>query len=138
MIDAAPAVAELGWWPSDVAMRAVDGLAATTGMPYWVSIAVTTLALRTLFLPVGILTQRNSARMTLLRPEMDQLRQAMEVRATLSRPRRRPRGIRRSHPASVELRSLGCGWCRCCLEPMTRNHSRLIFCDHEVSVLPTL
>lgn len=83
VIDIAPVVGELGWWPSELAMRAIDGLATTTGWPYWMSIAAITIGLRTMLFPLGLLTQRNSARMSVMRPEMDELRAAMEVRNTV-------------------------------------------------------
>lgn len=80
MIEASvPAVVELGLYPVEIAMQVIDGLASTTGMPYWASIITITLILRSAMLPLAIVTTRNSARMGLMKPEQDALKQALEV-----------------------------------------------------------
>lgn len=66
--------------PVEVAMKAIDGLVTTTGMPYWASIAAVTLGIRTLLLPLGIDAIRNSKRMAIVQPELDLLKKSMEVR----------------------------------------------------------
>lgn len=63
-----------------LAMAAIDGLHTSTGMPYWVTIVAITMALRTAIVPVGVLSGRNAARTALMKPEMDQLQAAMEVK----------------------------------------------------------
>lgn len=77
--DAAPAVVELGLFPTDVAMRVLDGFATATGLPYWMSIVAVTMALRTFMVPFSLIASRNAARMSLMKPEMDRLKEGMEV-----------------------------------------------------------
>lgn len=62
------ALAELGSWPSDYAIRLIELLHTTTGMPYWSTIIMMTLLLRTLLFPMVIKTSKNVAKMTLMRP----------------------------------------------------------------------
>ncbi|KAG5179146.1 hypothetical protein JKP88DRAFT_264347 [Tribonema minus] len=46
--------AELGHFPSDYAIRLVEAMHCFTGLPYWQSIAVTTVLLRLLLLPLQL------------------------------------------------------------------------------------
>ncbi len=69
----------LGWWPSDLAILAVDGVHAATGMPYWATIVAITLGIRTAILPIGLLAARNGARTAAMKPEMDALQEAIKV-----------------------------------------------------------
>ncbi|CAM9345839.1 unnamed protein product, partial [Sphacelaria rigidula] len=66
-------------YPVDLAMRLIDLTATATGLPYWASIALITVSFRAVMLPLGIVTARNSARMAIMKPELDQLKKAMEV-----------------------------------------------------------
>jgi len=71
-------VGQLGNWPSDYAIRLVELAHEMSGLPYWATIVVATLALRTILTPFTVMTAQNAARMTLLRPEMDALTERMK------------------------------------------------------------
>lgn len=80
MIEASvPSAVELGLYPVEIAMQVIDGIASTTGMPYWASIVLITVMLRSAMLPLAVVTTRNSARMGLMKPEQDALKEALEV-----------------------------------------------------------
>lgn len=80
MLEAAPATFKLALYtPPHLAMSAVDGFHAATGMPYWMTIVAITLAIRTAILPVGVLSARNAARTAAMKPEMDLLQEAIKV-----------------------------------------------------------
>lgn len=70
---AVEAAAVLGNWPADYAIRLLEFLHQTSGLPYWETIIASTLVLRLLLFPMVINTARGAARMTLMRPEMDAL-----------------------------------------------------------------
>lgn len=50
-----------------------------TGLPWWLAIGTATLAIRTLLLPVTLMTMRNSARMGALKDEIAERREAVMV-----------------------------------------------------------
>lgn len=61
---------------------AVDGLNwihDTTGLPWWVVIIGTTVAVRFALLPFGIKVQRNNARMNLIKPKIDAEKQKLDA-----------------------------------------------------------
>lgn len=70
---AVEAAAVLGNWPADYAIRLLEFLHQTSGLPYWETIIASTLVLRLILFPMVINTARGAARMTLMRPEMDAL-----------------------------------------------------------------
>lgn len=88
--------------PPQLAMMAVDGLHAATGMPYWMTIVAITLGIRTAILPVGVLGARAGARTAAMTPEMDALQDAIKVGATV-RASERPRA-----------QTVCCGWLTGC------------------------
>lgn len=65
--------------PPDLAIMAVDGVHAATGMPYWMTIVAVTLGIRSALLPIGVLAARNGARTGAMKPEMDALQAAIKV-----------------------------------------------------------
>lgn len=65
--------------PPNLAIMAVDGLHAATGMPYWMTIVAITLGIRSAILPIGVLAARNGARTAAMKPEMDALQAAIKV-----------------------------------------------------------
>lgn len=67
---AAGPVSELGWLPPDIMLRLVDALHAATGLEWWASIVLGTVALRLVMLPVIVHAVRNKCKMTLMQPEM--------------------------------------------------------------------
>lgn len=48
-----------------------------TGLPWWLAIGASTLAIRSLLLPVTLMTMRNSARMSALKPDIEEKREAV-------------------------------------------------------------
>jgi YidC/Oxa1 family membrane protein insertase len=96
-------VADLGYGLSDLAIRALDVIHATSGLPWWATIVATTFAVRTMLLPItvtsvrhlraffllhhhGLTTDdpldgmqlRNSEKMKAFQPEMEKLKEEME------------------------------------------------------------
>mmetsp|Transcript_40809 Transcript_40809/g.53775 ORF Transcript_40809/g.53775 Transcript_40809/m.53775 type:complete len:405 (-) Transcript_40809:358-1572(-) len=55
----------IGYAPTELVMRAIEIIHLTTGMPYWGSIVISTLALRTLTLPIHIQTKKSAAKMVI-------------------------------------------------------------------------
>jgi hypothetical protein len=76
---AVEALPELGYYPSHIVMQGIEALHVTTGLPYWATIIAATFGLRSMMLPLAFRTMRNSARMALLKPElqlvMDRMKQ---------------------------------------------------------------
>jgi YidC/Oxa1 family membrane protein insertase len=52
---------------------AMEWIHTTTGVPWWGAIIGATLMVRTLLLPVAVYQQRNTAKMTIIRPKIDEL-----------------------------------------------------------------
>ncbi|TMW57257.1 hypothetical protein Poli38472_003182 [Pythium oligandrum] len=73
------AVANLGYSLSDLAIRALEAVHITTGLPWWATIVATTFAIRTALLPLTIKSLRNADRMKAFQPEMDKLRDEMDA-----------------------------------------------------------
>lgn len=61
---------ELGWSGPDIAIQLIDNLHLFADVPYWQAIVGFTVGLRILLLPVALKTVVNSARMAVLRPDM--------------------------------------------------------------------
>ncbi|RMX63521.1 hypothetical protein KXD40_005664 [Peronospora effusa] len=72
----------LGYGFSDIAIRSLDMIHSTTGLPWWATIIVTTVAVRTVFFPVTVLVMRHSAKMKLFQPDMEKLREEMDANPT--------------------------------------------------------
>lgn len=51
-------VADLGFGLSDLAIRSLDMIHATTGLPWWATIIATTFAVRTAFFPITVISVR--------------------------------------------------------------------------------
>lgn len=52
-------VADLGYGLSDLAIRSLDVIHATTGLPWWATIIATTVAVRMAFLPITVVSVRS-------------------------------------------------------------------------------
>jgi len=81
-VDAGAVVAALeplGWWPGHLVMQGVEALHVASGLPYWATIVVITLGLRTAMLPLAFGTMRNSARMAVMKPEMELVTERMKL-----------------------------------------------------------
>ena len=59
------------YWPPDMAIDWLNYMAETTGMPYAMCIAGTTLAIRVAVFPLFVTAQRNQSRMAHMKPELD-------------------------------------------------------------------
>ncbi|CAM9120991.1 unnamed protein product [Choristocarpus tenellus] len=81
----------MGFAPSELAMRVVDWVHVTGGLPYWAAIGCITLALRSIIFPVGLLSIRNSSRLAIMKPEMDLLKASIEDDPNSSQVRRADR-----------------------------------------------
>ncbi|KAM3568112.1 hypothetical protein VYU27_009759, partial [Nannochloropsis oceanica] len=79
---AAVAIQTLENWPSDHAIRILEFLHDTTGMPFWATIVGATLILRSTLFPLVIMTARNAAKMTIMRPEMDAITERIKAAPT--------------------------------------------------------
>ncbi|POM63780.1 Mitochondrial inner membrane protein OXA1 [Phytophthora palmivora] len=75
-------VADLGYSLSDIAIRSLDMIHATTGLPWWATIIATTVAVRTVFFPITVISMRNAAKMKMFQPDMEKLRDEMEANPT--------------------------------------------------------
>ncbi|CAK4675730.1 hypothetical protein LEN26_019934 [Aphanomyces euteiches] len=70
---AAPTTADLGYSLSELAIRTLDIVHATSGLPWWATIIATTVVVRAAFFPISIMSMRNSARMSILQPKLEKL-----------------------------------------------------------------
>lgn len=61
---------QLGYSPTHLCMSLIENVHIMADVPYWVTIAGLTVALRIVLLPVAIKTVQNAARMAALRPDM--------------------------------------------------------------------
>ncbi|KAI9905748.1 hypothetical protein PsorP6_013863 [Peronosclerospora sorghi] len=73
---------DLGYGLSDLALRSLDLIHATTGLPWWATIVATTVAVRTVFFPITVISMRNAAKMKRFQPDMEKLRAEMEASPT--------------------------------------------------------
>ena len=72
-----PSVDLLGYYPTDLAIRAIDALHAVSGLEWWQSIALFTVLLRVGTFPMTIETMKNGARFQKMKPEMDVIMEKM-------------------------------------------------------------
>ncbi|KAJ3187247.1 Mitochondrial inner membrane protein oxa1l, partial [Irineochytrium annulatum] len=69
-------LAKLGlchWTPVGAAEALLEAVYITTGLPWWVTIATTTLFIRGLLFPIVLKTQRNADKMRAMKPETEAL-----------------------------------------------------------------
>lgn len=59
------------------AMTMLNGIHDLTGLPWWLSIAIATVTIRTALLPVTVMTMKNSAKMQALRDDIAYRREAV-------------------------------------------------------------
>ncbi|KAL4570687.1 hypothetical protein LXL04_026347 [Taraxacum kok-saghyz] len=75
------AVAAADSWPPVAALQyAIDGIHSFTGLNWWASIVITTLVIRTLSVPIMINQLKATTKLTILRPELEQIKQEMQDR----------------------------------------------------------
>lgn len=68
-------LAQSWWWPPDFFQHIFELMHVYSGLPWWASIMCVTIAMRTLLLPLYIKSSDHSARMTLLKPELNKITQ---------------------------------------------------------------
>lgn len=67
-------------------MLLLDNIHTMAGVPYWEAIVLTTIGLRICLLPVVLKTVQGSARMALMRPEMQKIQERMKEDSNLDDP----------------------------------------------------
>lgn len=80
----APAVSEVAvaaadsWLPVAALQYAIDGIHNFTGLNWWASIAITTLLIRILSVPIMINQLKATTKLTILRPQLEEIKQEMQ------------------------------------------------------------
>ena len=69
------------WFPVQSVHFLLDFVHLYAGLPWWLTIVATTLAVRTLLLPLALFQYKNGARMTLMRPEMMEINARFKAKA---------------------------------------------------------
>mmetsp|Transcript_27690 Transcript_27690/g.39304 ORF Transcript_27690/g.39304 Transcript_27690/m.39304 type:complete len:398 (+) Transcript_27690:3-1196(+) len=64
-------------WATTVVMNAIENIHLMAGIPYWEAIVLSTVGLRILLIPIVIKTIQSTARLALLRPEMQKIQDIM-------------------------------------------------------------
>ncbi|CAI9274938.1 unnamed protein product [Lactuca saligna] len=75
--EVAAAAAE-SWPPVAVLQHAIDGIHNFTGLNWWASIVIATVAIRTLLAPITINQHKVASKLTILGPELEQIQQKMQ------------------------------------------------------------
>ncbi|KAH3665661.1 hypothetical protein OGAPHI_003849 [Ogataea philodendri] len=68
-----------GWWPSDLIQTALEAVHVTTGLPWWATIAATTIGLRLAFFPLFMSSSDAMARSQAAAPETKVLRKELNT-----------------------------------------------------------
>eukprot|EP00002_Diphylleia_rotans_P014273 TRINITY_DN2781_c0_g1_i1.p1 TRINITY_DN2781_c0_g1~~TRINITY_DN2781_c0_g1_i1.p1 ORF type:complete len:347 (-),score=61.77 TRINITY_DN2781_c0_g1_i1:255-1295(-) len=71
-------VTETSYMPTALLEQTLNSIHTMSGMPYWMTIVGTTIALRTMLLPLAFKTMRNSAILGYLRPQIEVINQKMK------------------------------------------------------------
>ena len=79
VVDLVPGTTELfsgSYWtyPGDIVMTFIDNIHVMTGLEYWQAISALAFAVRICLVPLAIKTQQQTARLAIMRPENDALR----------------------------------------------------------------
>jgi hypothetical protein len=75
---------QLGYWPVDIAMRAIEQVHMVSGMPYWTSIVAVTVATRLTLAPLMVWQSRMVARLQAAKPEVEEVQARMKAIPKLS------------------------------------------------------
>ncbi|XP_015110662.2 mitochondrial inner membrane protein OXA1L isoform X2 [Diachasma alloeum] len=71
------------WWPSGIIQQLFEWLHVGIGVPWWATIVIGTVCIRTLMFPLIVISQRNAAHMYNTMPGMQKIQQRItEARAT--------------------------------------------------------
>lgn len=82
---------ELGYYPVDFAMYAIEQLHLLGDIPYWQAIIGFTVGIRILLLPIALKGVQNANRMALLKPDMEKVQNAMKANDGASDPKMQAR-----------------------------------------------
>lgn len=88
---AAEAVRELGYYPVDIAMYAIENLHMYADIPYWQAIVAFTVGIRVILLPIALKGVQNGNRMAHLKPDMEKVQNAMKASEGMSDPKMQAR-----------------------------------------------
>ncbi|KAG0682039.1 Mitochondrial inner membrane protein oxa1 [Pichia californica] len=66
-----------GWWPSDIIQQVLEAVHVFSGLPWWATIAVTTVAFRVMLFPLFMKSSDTMARSQAIMPETKKLRKEM-------------------------------------------------------------
>jgi YidC/Oxa1 family membrane protein insertase len=69
---------ELGYSLGECAIRFLDIMHMTTGLPWWATIIASTMAVRITLFPMSIMSMRNAARMQIMKPKLEKLTEEMK------------------------------------------------------------
>ncbi|KAF0693912.1 Aste57867_15164 [Aphanomyces stellatus] len=69
----APTTADMGYSLAEIAIRTLELVHNTSGMPWWATIIATTIVVRSAFFPISVMSMRNSARMSVMQPKLEKL-----------------------------------------------------------------
>lgn len=95
-----------GWGPTSIIERFLEAAHVTTGLPWWATIIAGTFFVRVAMFPLYVKASANTAKMTKVKPQMDQLIQGIreaetqQERMQLSQERKKinkEHGIKMSH-----------------------------------------
>nr|CCA19898.1 mitochondrial inner membrane protein OXA1 putative [Albugo laibachii Nc14] len=73
------AVPELGFGLGDLTIQALAYIHSTTGLPWWATIAVSTVIVRSVMIYPSIKGIRNAAKLKIIQPKLEKLKEEMEV-----------------------------------------------------------
>lgn len=68
-------LAQSWWWPPDFFQHIFELMHVYSGLPWWASIMAVTIAMRTLLFPLYLKASDHSAKMTVLKPELNKITQ---------------------------------------------------------------
>ncbi len=66
-------LAQSWWWPPDLIQHVLEYVHVYSGLPWWATIAVTTIGIRVLLFPLYVKASDNMARMNIIKPEIEKL-----------------------------------------------------------------
>jgi len=78
VVKSAGEVVLTGWSPVGVVQYMLEMVHVTTGLPWWATIAVTTVAVRLSLTPIVVRLQANAVKMNNLRPEVEPLMKKLQ------------------------------------------------------------
>ncbi|QPG75419.1 hypothetical protein FOA43_002773 [Brettanomyces nanus] len=81
-----------GWWPSDIIQQGLEIVNVFSGMPWWLTITVTTIAFRLILFPFFVKSSDTMAKSQLIMPQTKQLR--ADINTAISRGDQRMQQIK--------------------------------------------